>query len=133
MKFLVKEIRSKDGTLHFKRWRLLATPWFNVFVHGIYHKDEEVNMHNHPWDFFSVVLRGGFTEQLHGGAFVRRTPLKCKYSKAEAFHRIFALDEGKPCYTLVITGPERPEPWGYDTEPFTDHVTYRKNKQTTNK
>jgi hypothetical protein len=126
---IVKEIKSKEGTVHFRRWRLLATPWFSVFVHGIYRKDEEAHMHNHPWNFFSLVLCGGFTEQRHDGVFIRRTWLKGRYNRAEDFHRIFSLDNDKPCYTLVVVGQERNEPWGFDTEPFTDHATYRLNKK----
>lgn len=127
MGLLVKHIKSKEGVTHFKRWRLLATPWLNIYVHGIYCEDKEANMHNHPWNFLSVVLKGGFTEQTHDG-FTERTFLKFKYSKAEKFHRIFALHYKRPCYTLVFTGPVVNEPWGYDTTPFTDHEAYRRKK-----
>ena len=126
-------IVSKDGTLHFRRWRLLSTPWFNIFVHGIYHKDQEADMHNHPWNFFSLVLRGGFTEQRKDGSFLERTFLEGKFNKAEAFHRIFSLHNNKPCYTLVVTGAERKDPWGYDTDPFTDYLTYRQSKNKSDK
>lgn len=46
--FLVKEIISKEGEVHFRRYRLLATPWFNIYIHNIRRSDEDIHMHDHP-------------------------------------------------------------------------------------
>lgn len=46
--FLIKEIKSKTGDLHFRRWRIIETPWFSIYVHGIYKADEEAHLHDHP-------------------------------------------------------------------------------------
>ncbi len=43
MKFLVKEIKSKAGELHFRRWRLLQLPFFAIYIHGIYKSDEDLH------------------------------------------------------------------------------------------
>ena len=59
---LVKEIRSKKGELHFKRWRILSTPWFNIFLHFINRADEDKDLHDHPWSFWSIILKGGYIE-----------------------------------------------------------------------
>jgi hypothetical protein len=125
MKFLIKKIVSRSGKVHFKRWRLLSTPWFNVYVHGIYQKDLEADMHDHPWDFTSIVLYGGYVEQTEKD-FIERRFLHIKKNKAEDVHRIYRLF--KNTYTLVITGRRRRD-WGYKTKNgWVEHQTYRFRK-----
>ena len=103
--FLIKQIVSKDGNLHFKRWRIIETPWFNIYIHGIYHKDEEAHMHDHPWNFYSFILYGGYVEQTENG-FSNRTLFTGKYNRADAIRE-----------------------WGYKTENgWIDNITYRKLK-----
>ena len=61
---LLKEIISKNGKVHFRRWNVLSTPWFSIYIHGIYEEDKEQHLHDHPWDFMSMVLKGSYSEQL---------------------------------------------------------------------
>ncbi len=125
MKLLVKKIVSRAGKVHFKRWRLLATPWLNIYIHGIYEKDEEAHMHDHPWNFLSIILSGGYVEQTEQG-FSDRRFLNVKYCKADKTHRIFSLFNNT--YTLVITG-KKFRNWGYKTERgWIDFESYRKEK-----
>lgn len=150
MKFLIKEIRSKDGVLHFKRWRILETPWLNIYVHGIYKEDEEAHMHDHPWNYLSIVLRGYFSEKIlnydvitaYGKVSRDGKPREWKsrrleekvvgpssfiYRKAETFHKITKLHSNS-VYTLFFTGKRKRE-WGYDFNGhWLDNVTYRKMK-----
>ena len=136
---LVKEIKSKDGILHFKRWEILKTKWFNIYIHGIYKADEDLHLHNHPWDYKSFVLYGTFVEKerttdldkdvkyrynhLHFGSFIKR--------KANTFHKILRL-ESEAVYTLFITNKSYNK-WGYDVDnKFVDFETYRKNKNNGN-
>ena len=60
---LIKEIKSKAGELHFKRWEILKTHFGSIWLHAIYKADTDKHLHNHPWDFISVVLRGSYYEQ----------------------------------------------------------------------
>lgn len=60
--FLVKEIVSKYGQVHFRRYRLLQTPWFAIYIHQILKSDEDADMHDHPWNFTSFILDGSYTE-----------------------------------------------------------------------
>lgn len=124
--FLVKEIKSKEGVLHFRRWRIIETPWFAVYIHGIYKADEDKHLHSHPWNYASFILSGSFSEEtldgintLLPGSFVRK--------KANKFHKIKELHT-KKVFTLFFTG-RKDHPWGYHTENgFVDHETYRKLK-----
>lgn len=53
---------GKPGNPMLERWRLLQTPWFGIYVHFIYREDLDPVCHDHPWAFWSWVLRGGYTE-----------------------------------------------------------------------
>lgn len=56
---------GKPGDPMMHRWRLIQTPWFGVYVHFIYREDLDPVPHDHPWQFWSLILRGGYTEELH--------------------------------------------------------------------
>lgn len=123
-----KEIKSKSGVLHFRRWQLFKTPWFVVNIHGIYHKDDDLHLHSHPWNFLSIVLWGSYVEELQGGKMNLRTFLNTAYRKAEAFHKIRLLCT-KSVYTLNFMSTKTRE-WGYDVEgKFVGHQEYRQLKR----
>lgn len=131
--FLVKEIVSRDGKVHFRRWALIESPLFNVYIHKIARSDEEADAHNHPWKFWSLILKGGYTERLWdnwaaGMTEVRRGLGSIAFRSTLAFHKI-TLHEGKPAWTLVVTGARRPDLWGYNTDRgFVDNIQYRQEK-----
>ena len=130
---LIKEIRSKEGELHFKRWQLLKTPWFCIYIHGIYHEDEDDHLHNHPWNIFTIILWGSYMEELlmkdgKDRRYILRTFLNMGYRNSERFHCIKSVFS-KKVYTLAIVGKRKEHEWGYNTEGgFVDHITYRKSK-----
>lgn len=125
----VKTIVSKEGVLHFKRFAIIECSLFNIYIHRIYHEDEEKHMHDHPWDYVSVLLRGKFIEKTVNGHSGWIRPISVIKRKAEDFHKIQALGIGcSHLTTLFFTGKRRRE-WGYDTEKgWIDNVSYRKWK-----
>lgn len=54
---LVKEIRSKEGVLHFQRYELFKTPWFICYLHKIKEVIKPttslffVSVKNHEWGY----------------------------------------------------------------------------------
>ena len=123
---LIKEIKSKNGKLHFRRWELLKTPWFSIWIHGIYAADEDKHLHNHPWDFKSIVLKGAYIEKTEKG-IVRQTPGKFNSRNGNDFHKILRLVT-PVVYTLFIVTPVKRE-WGYLVDgQFIQHEEYRKLK-----
>lgn len=44
------------------RWKLLRTPRFRVCLHIFHRSDEDRELHDHPWSFFSLILWNGYTE-----------------------------------------------------------------------
>lgn len=108
--FLAKEIKSKDGVLHFRRWRILSTPIISIYIHRIYKEDQDPYLHDHPWNYFGLIINGSYTEQtpnklnvLMPGAFA--------FKKATDFHKIQKLNTDSVT-TLFITG-RRIREWGY--------------------
>jgi hypothetical protein len=106
-----------DGDPYLDRLRLAQTPWFGVYLHHIHRPDRETDPHDHPWWFASLVLTGGYIEQVwpdktrKGCHFVRsrrRWSLKC-LSRGAA--HIITGTSG-PLWTLVVVGPDKDE-WGF--------------------
>jgi hypothetical protein len=130
---LIKEIKSKNGELHFQRYLLFKTPWFQVYIHKIYKHDEDEHLHDHPWNIFTIILKGSYMEQLlskdKNSSFLKiRTIGNCGYRSTKRFHKIKEIIKG-PVTTLAVVGKRKNDPWGYWTERgWTDHKTYRKKK-----
>lgn len=132
--FLVKEIVSKDGEIHFRRYRLLSTPWFNLYIHQLLKSDEDRHMHDHPWDFFSLILKGSYFEQttyhpyhivVHSRTF--RVGDLIEHDARDAHHITL---KSPVVWTLVLTlGRERE--WGYriSENQWIDFKTYRQLKR----
>lgn len=115
------DIRGPDGSLYMRRLRLIQTPWFAVYLHKIVRPDADRELHDHPWDFVSLILRGGYIEETEGRGpgftyrqKVWRKPFRLVRHKAEDFHRIDALSD-VPAWTLVFCGRRRRE-WGFKTD-----------------
>lgn len=130
--FLVKEICSKQGVVHFRRYRLLQTPWFAFYIHQICQSDSDKDMHDHPWNFLSLILKGAYREasKLYPdfNSIVQRD---CNpgniisHSRMDA-HQITLLT--KVVWTLVFTFGRR-SIWGYQTpQGWIRHDEYRKLK-----
>lgn len=121
------------------RW-ILETPWFTIRLHHILRSDEDRALHDHPWDFVSLILWGGYTEVtqwyspkgvdgLSGPRydyFYRRFgPGNIIRRKASDLHRL-ELPEGKTAWTLVFTGPTL-RSWGFHI-PFEGWIPWKAAK-----
>jgi len=131
-------------------------PPFNLFVHHIL-KSDGVDLHDHPWAYFTCILAGGYWETV-GKLVVSdddadrvtdivptrswRRPGFMQKVPAVHTHRLeLEKDEDtgveKPCWTLFAHF-ERTRPWGFyiqnngETEWETsDHYLSRKGEPTT--
>jgi hypothetical protein len=88
-----------------------------IYVHRWMMSDPD-ELHDHPWDFVSLVLTVGYWEETPGRR-TWRAPGEVVFHKAERRHRI-ALEtdrsytRGATPTSLIVTGPERRE-WGFHT------------------
>jgi hypothetical protein len=98
------------------RYVLFRIAPFGLYLHHLLRSDHERALHDHPWPFVSLVLRGGYTEvhdQTLSGHQIEtwRKPGSVLVRPAEWRHR-FVLR--KPAWTLVIVG-RRARRWGFFT------------------
>ncbi len=101
---------SKD---YLWRLRILQTPLFGIYLHKLCGPDARSELHNHPWPFVSVILKGGYVEFIPGPYYaksrhVRRVNVK-RFNNS--YHWIAELDR-TPTWTLVFVGRRR-RVWGY--------------------
>ena len=115
--FHMLRLRNADGSKYLTRLRIIQTPWWGVYLHKIHGPDPGRDLHDHPWDFVSFVLRGWYDERstnppgfltMAGERRVRWLNRK----RAEVAHRITSVAHGKSTWTLVFVGPRRRK-WGF--------------------
>lgn len=98
------------------RWFLVPpNRYCQVYGHRFI-KSDDPTPHDHPWHFFSIVLRGRYFEESVGRPVRRRTPGHLAFRRSAHTHRVMlATDERgheRPGTTLVVTGPWL-RPWGF--------------------
>jgi hypothetical protein len=135
-------IMSADGTeMYMGRWwlfnpydnetrerRFKWSPW-SIRIHHIKRADGDRDLHDHPWNARTIILRGNYTEQrlleqsdpvLAGmhvpeGAlateYITRNPGDTAQLSFGEYHRIDEVSEGG-VYTLFISGPYQGV-WGF--------------------
>lgn len=110
-------IPNLDGDgIYLTRWRIVQTPWFGLMLHRMDGPDSRNTLHDHPWGFLSLILKGGYIER-------RLNPLTM--SDVRERHRIRWVNRVRasdahaivellrvPTWTLLVTGP-RKRTWGY--------------------
>lgn len=109
-----------DDELYLTRLTLLKTPWFSVKLHWIHRPDPDRDLHDHPWAFAGIVLRGGYKElhanNPHTGPVVERTINWFNHKNTISSHRII---EVKPNTLTLIFATAKKKDWGfYDEETF---------------
>lgn len=143
MRFMV--LVTETGETYLARVRIVQTPWAAVYLHKLDVPDPGLDLHDHPWWFASLILRGGYDEEV---ADCREAPGLARIADAvgrpdqcrrgvvrtwkagsihtmplTAAHRISHLHR-RPTWTLVLTG-RRARSWGfYQPDGFVDHRRY---------
>jgi hypothetical protein len=92
---------------------------FNIFVHKFLKSDTE-DVHDHPWPFLTVILKGGYyewTPQFNSKgekiAEIARWygPGSVRWASASQYHRV-ELDPDVECWTLFMPGIKTRD-WGF--------------------
>ena len=92
---------------------------FNIFLHKFLKSDPD-DVHDHPWPYATLILKGGYWEWIpHFDTVGRKTgeyqvwrgPGHFRISKANSFHRI-ELDPDITAWTLFMPGPKQRD-WGF--------------------
>jgi hypothetical protein len=62
-----------EGELYLRRWYITPRSWpKRVFLHCILRPDEERDLHDHPWNFRTIVLKNGYDEVYYGRQHLRQ-------------------------------------------------------------
>ena len=93
---------------------------FNIFLHKFLKSDPD-DLHDHPWPYFTLILKGGYWEHVHvfGPEYpnttkkVWRGPGHFRFCSAKTYHRI-ELEPGVTAWTLFVPGPQQRD-WGFMT------------------
>jgi len=92
---------------------------FNVFLHK-FHKGDPDDVHDHPWPYATLILKGGYYEwtpmfdskgRMLGEICKWRGPGHFRICGANSYHRI-ELDPSVTAWTLFMPGPQKRE-WGF--------------------
>lgn len=90
------------------RWRL-EFPFGSLRVHHWLASDDARAFHDHPWWYFTVVVKGGYTDRNPEGDDVLR-PGSIRFRKALHRHTVVPSQGG--CWTVLVTGPKA-RAWGF--------------------
>ena len=92
---------------------------FNIFLHKFLKGDPD-DVHDHPWPYATVILKGGYWEwQPQFDSKGRKTGEIAKWcgagsfrwASANTYHRV-ELDPGVECWTLFMPGIKQRD-WGF--------------------
>lgn len=124
-------LNRQDGTPYLLRWHVIPrNKRFNIYLHKFLGSDDDRALHDHPWWFVSILLKGRYFEHREDGSINLRTAPSIAFRKATTAHRVELLrflDEPRtleerrsryliaraiPATTLIITGP-KVRSWGF--------------------
>lgn len=97
-------IYRNEGGLYLKRWHLIPrNKWFNIYLHHFMLSDNPTVLHDHPWWWMSLILKGGYVEHTPKGSFFRRS-WRPRFGKATDLHRVELLREWRVEYDSAESG-----------------------------
>lgn len=114
---------------YLKRWLVVPRNKFpfNIYLHKFCHSDDDRALHDHPWPWWSFLIKGGYTEHTKTGS-ERRKQFSLVHRPAEFAHRV-ELDPDCPddvsiahkcgekaAWTLFVTG-RKVRDWGFHCDP----------------
>lgn len=108
-------VRAADGVRYLRRWWIVKTPWGGIALHRMDGPDARETLHDHPFPFVSIVLRGGYLER-------RLDPKTMLVQEARDVGRVNVVRRHDahtirqllrvPTWTLLLVGRHR-RTWGF--------------------
>lgn len=120
-----RDIVKEGKGLYLRRFYLGRLFGWRLFLHYIARSDDDRDPHDHPWDFATFILKGGYVEEIdmpHAMDVIIAKPGTLHFRAAQHTHQI-TLRRG-PAWTLVLAGPPK-RSWGFNTpRGWKDHKEY---------
>lgn len=116
--------RAHENVNYMLRWMLLPkNNWFNIYLHKFVGDDDiTLGLHDHPWNWYTLVLSGGYKELQYskitdGDLYIRKhyRPGDWTFRSATFIHAVqLHRRKGKPlvAWTLNFTF-KRKRQWGF--------------------
>ncbi len=82
----------------------------SIRIHNICQPDQDRDMHDHPWNCRTIIIKGWYLEERDSGLFIRKAGDTASI-KFQEFHKIIGLS-GNPVWTVFITWKYRGT-WGF--------------------
>lgn len=127
-------VGGRENPYLLRWWLIPRNPLFNVYLHKFLRDDDDRALHDHPWFWCSIILRGDYVEVTERAGVTIRThrvrgSARCaspwRAHRIELFPWWLGDDNGHmpqtpaeennmraPVWTLFITGP-RLRSWGF--------------------
>lgn len=122
-------VKNDEGEPYLIRYRLLRTPWFGIYLHRILRSDDDRHLHDHPFNFTTIILWNGYEEVTPGDWKWRGVGSVIRH-QAKDYHRLI-VPEGKTTWSLFIRGRKYRE-WGFATSdgwiPHDQYMAYKMEK-----
>jgi hypothetical protein len=103
--------------LYLRRFHLVRRKLFGVYLHKILRADNDRYPHSHPWGFYTLILKGGYTEQVvHEDGTVAtydRRPGSIHYVPRRGYWHSVRKLHGPCTWSLVFRGRRNERHWGY--------------------
>jgi hypothetical protein len=111
-----RHLEGSNG-VYLSRYLLIDADSWKLFLHKFVRSDEDLELHNHPWDrAVSLILTGGYTEERRMRDTLVWTkvfrPGMLNFLKADTFHRVELLNEKDGCWTLFWVG-KKTQSWNF--------------------
>lgn len=84
--------------------------WLSARVHHILRSDYDRALHDHPWWYITIILKGGYWEVTPKGT-KWYGPGRIRFARAKSQHRL-VVPKGEDAWTLFIHGPKSRD-WGF--------------------
>lgn len=101
----------QGSVLYMRRHFIIRTRWFGVYLHQFF-LDDEGDLHDHPWNWGSLLLRGYLKEEQPDGSKDPRSPMSFCWRQAERFHKLYLESSPGVPVTLFFQGRRR-RLWGF--------------------
>lgn len=109
MFFKMREKLGDEKCTYMERW-VLDFDLFSIRLHHFLVSDDRV-LHDHPWWFLSLLIKGTYREYTPEGISNWRKPGSLIFRKPLHRHSV-ELAAHTTCWTLCITGSRKRE-WGF--------------------
>jgi hypothetical protein len=121
LRFEPHQVIGDGDKPYLRRWYIIPrNPFVNLYLHNFRCSDDDRALHDHPWWFFSLVLKGGYYEH-RLGPLQWRPVGSIAFRRPTTAHRVELESEWvatsgerreRPAWTIILTGP-RTRRWGF--------------------